>query len=47
MIEDDFYSFELHDSGVIVGGTFGKITEKTIAAVRERLETLLHPEKMC
>ena len=44
---DNFYSFELYDSGRIIGGPFCKVTETTIAAVRERLLALLGPAKMC
>ncbi len=45
--DDGFYSFELHDSGIIVGGSFCLTTETTITDVRERLMTLFPPEKMC
>ncbi len=46
-LDDNFYSFELYDSGLIVGGLACEATETTIAAVRERLVALLHPEKKC
>jgi len=45
--DPNFYSFELHDNGHIVGGPFCEVTELTIAAVRERLQALLDPVKTC
>ncbi len=45
--DPNFYSFELLDSGDILGGPFCKVTETTIAGVRGRLKALLDPEKTC